>query len=97
MSTTPASGAVLAARRRIDGAVVYLDFEGDWNEHLSAAVIARVADERRALADRAAFDAQRSVILTPHLVELADADGRRTTRTAPRCGEVLDRVHAAAA
>jgi hypothetical protein len=97
MSTTPASCAVLAARRRTDGAVVYLDFEGDWNEHLSAAVIARVADERRALADRAAFEAQRPAILTPHLMELADADGRRASRTAPRSGEALERAHATAA
>jgi hypothetical protein len=74
---------VLAAERRGDGAIVYLDFEGDWREDLAVAVVARAADERRALADRAVYEAQRATMLRPHLLEVFESCGRVSPRTPP--------------
>ena len=71
-------GAILAANRRADGAVVVLDVEGDWSEDMRAAALARASDERRALADRARYEAARSVVLAPRLLEVVEADGHVT-------------------
>jgi hypothetical protein len=74
---------VLAAERRGDGAIVYLDFEGDWHEDLAVAVVARAADERRALADRALYEAQRATMLRPHLLDVFESCGRVSPRIPP--------------
>jgi hypothetical protein len=88
MGTTPLrrplSGVVLAAERRDDGAVVYLDFAGDWHEDLAVAAVARAADERRALADRAAYETQRATMLRPRLLEVSECCGRVSPRTPAR-------------
>ena len=68
--------SVLAANRRTDGAVVFLDFEGDWSDNLATAVVARAPDERRALADRARYEAERALVVKPRLVEVDELDGR---------------------
>jgi hypothetical protein len=68
--------SVLRAHRVADGAVVFLDFEGDWSDNLAAAVVARAPDERRALVDRARYEAERTLVVEPHLVEVEEADGR---------------------
>jgi hypothetical protein len=78
---------VLAAERRDDGVIVYLDFEGDWHEDLAVAVVARAADERRALADRAAYEAQRATLLRPHLLEVSESCGRVSPRTPLRAAK----------
>jgi hypothetical protein len=69
-------GAILAASRRADGAVVFLDVEGDWNENMRTAAVARASDERRALADRATYEARRHLVVAPQLIEVVEVDGR---------------------
>jgi hypothetical protein len=68
--------SVLSAHRLADGAVVFLDFEGDWSDNLAAAVVARAPDERRALVDRARYEAERALVVEPHLVDVDELDGR---------------------
>ena len=75
-SRTCPQGSVLSAHRLVDGAVVFLDFEGDWSDNLAAALVARAPDERRALVDRARYEAERALIVEPHLVEVDELDGR---------------------
>jgi Protein of unknown function (DUF2849) len=67
-------GAVLAANRLADGAVVFLDFEGDWSDNLAVAVVARAADERRALNDRGRYEGERRLVVEPHLVEVEEIE-----------------------
>ena len=69
-------GCVLGANRLADGAVVFLDFEGDWSDNLAAALVARAPDERRALVDRARYEAERTLVIEPHLVDVDELDGR---------------------
>ena len=69
-------GCVLGANRLADGAVVFLDFEGDWSDNLAAAVVARAPDERRALVDRARYEAERTLVVEPHLLDVDELDGR---------------------
>jgi hypothetical protein len=66
-------GSVLTANRLADGAVVFLDFEGDWSDNLAAAVVARAADERRALNDRGRYEAERRLVVEPHLLEVEES------------------------
>jgi hypothetical protein len=68
--------SVLTANRPADGAVVFLDFEGDWSDSLAVAVVARTADERRALNDRGRYEAERMLVVEPHLVEVDAIEGR---------------------
>jgi hypothetical protein len=75
MSNVRLRGCILTAERLADGAVVFLDFEGDWSEHLTAAVVAHGPDEQRALADRAGYEAARNLVVYPYLVEVEDVDG----------------------
>ena len=75
ISTRP-QGSVLSANRLADGGVVFLDFEGDWSDNLAAAVVARAPDERRALVDRARYEAERTLVIEPHLVDVDELDGR---------------------
>jgi hypothetical protein len=82
--------SVLSAHRLADGAVVFLDFEGDWSDNLAAALVARAPDERRALVDRARYEAGHMLVVEPHLLEVDELDGRlipirrRTGRTEGR-------------
>jgi hypothetical protein len=70
--------SVLTANRLGDGIVVFLDFEGAWNENLAEAVVARSPDEVKALEDRGAYDAARNIVVEPYLVEVREAAGRLT-------------------
>jgi hypothetical protein len=79
------SGAILTANRRADGVVVFLDVEGDWNADMRVAAVARASDERRALADRARYEAARHVVLAPRLLEVVETDGHMSLcRARPR-------------
>lgn len=69
-------GSVLTANRLADGAVVFLDFEGDWSDSLAVAAVARAADERRALNDRGRYEGERGLVIEPHLVEVEEIEGR---------------------
>jgi Protein of unknown function (DUF2849) len=101
-------GSVLTANRRADGAVVFLDFEGDWSDNLAAAMVARAADERRALSDRGRYEAERRQVVDPHLVEVEEIEGRlirlghrasgrmQVARAAADAGEVGDGMRAMA-
>jgi hypothetical protein len=64
--------SVLTANRLGDGAVVFLDCEGDWAERIGAAVIARTPEETRALEARGARDAARNLVVEPYLVEVRE-------------------------
>jgi len=68
--------AVLTANRLLDGAVVFLNFDGDWTEILTAGVVvARSPDEARGLEARGAHDAARNLVVDPYLVEMQEAAG----------------------
>jgi hypothetical protein len=69
MSKAP-TVCVLTANRLRDGTVVFLDFEGAWSETLVEAVVARSPDEVRALKDRGCYDATRSIVVDPYLIEV---------------------------
>lgn len=75
-NSTGPKGSVLTANRPTDGVVVFLDFEGDWSENLAVAVIARAPDERRALKDRGRYEAERLLVVEPHLVEIEEMVGQ---------------------
>jgi Protein of unknown function (DUF2849) len=62
--------SVLTANRLGDGTVVFLDFEGAWNENIAEAVVAHSPDEVRALEDRGTYDAARNLVVEPYLVEI---------------------------
>ena len=76
MSKTAPQRSILTANRLGDGGVVFLDFEGAWNENIAEAVVARSPDEMRALEDRGAHDAARNLIVEPYLVEVREIGGR---------------------
>ena len=67
--------SVLTANRLGDGIVVFLDFEGDWSETLEEAVVARSADEVRALQERGTYDAVRNIVVEPYLIEVRETAG----------------------
>ena len=67
--------SVLTANRLGDGIVVFLDFEGDWNESIAEAVVARSPDEVRQLQDRGTHDAAYNLVVEPYLVEVREAGG----------------------
>ena len=75
LNSTP-RGSVLTANRLADGAVVFLDVEGDWSDNLAVAAVARAADERRALIDRGRYEGERKLVIAPHLVEVEEIEGR---------------------
>jgi sulfite reductase (NADPH) hemoprotein beta-component len=68
--------SILTANRLGDGTVVFLDFEGAWNENIAEALVAHSPDEVRALEDRGAYDAARNLVVEPYLVEIREAAGR---------------------
>src|SRR5262245_4036362 len=76
MSKSAPQISVLTANRLGDGIVVFLDFEGAWNENIAEAVAARDPDEARALADRGAYDAANNLVVEPYLVEMREEGGR---------------------
>ena len=69
MSKAP-TVCVLTANRLRDGTVVFLDFEGAWSETLVECVVARSPDEVRALKNRGSYDAIRSIVVDPYLIEV---------------------------
>jgi Protein of unknown function (DUF2849) len=78
MSKSAPHISVLTANRLDDGIVVFLDFEGAWNESLAEAVVARDPGEARALEDRGAYDAAHNLVVEPYLVEVREVGGRLT-------------------
>ena len=76
MSKNAAKLSLLTANRLGDGTVVFLDFEGAWNESIAEALVAHSPDEVRALEDRGAYDAARNLVVEPYLVEIREAAGR---------------------
>ena len=76
MSKSAPHISVLTANRLDDGIVVFLDFEGAWNESLAEAVVARDPGEARALEDRGAYDAAHNLVVEPYLVEVREDAGR---------------------
>jgi hypothetical protein len=67
--------SVLTANRLGDGAAVFLDFEGAWNESIAEALVARSPEEVRALEDRGAHDAARNLVVEPYLIDVQEAAG----------------------
>jgi hypothetical protein len=78
MSKSAPHISVLTANRLDDGIVVFLDFEGAWNESLAEAVVARDPGEARALEDRGAYDAAHNLVVEPYLVEVREDAGSLT-------------------
>jgi hypothetical protein len=68
--------SVLTANRLGDGAAVFLDFEGAWNENIAEALVGRSPEEVRALEDRGAHDAARNLVVEPYLIDVEEAGGR---------------------
>jgi hypothetical protein len=76
MSKSAPHISVLTANRLDDGIVVFLDFEGAWNESIAEALVARDPGEARALEDRGAYDAAHNLVVEPYLVEMREEAGR---------------------
>jgi hypothetical protein len=72
MSKNSLEISVLTANRLSDGAVVFLDCEGDWAERIGAAAIARTPEETRALEARGARDAAHNLVVEPYLVQVRE-------------------------
>jgi Protein of unknown function (DUF2849) len=66
---------ILTANRLLDGAVVFLNFDGDWVQSLAGVVIARAPDEARNLAARGLYDAGRNLVVEPYLVDVREVAG----------------------
>jgi hypothetical protein len=75
MSKTSGHVQVLTANRLRDGAVVFLNFDGDWIVSLTGVVIARSPDEARGLEARGQFDAGRNLVVDPYLVDMREVAG----------------------
>ena len=76
MSKNAAKLSVLTANRLGDGTIVYLDFEGAWNENIAEAAVANSPDEVRALEDRGAYDSAHNLVVEPYLIEIREVAGR---------------------
>lgn len=75
MSKASGHVQVLTANRLGDGAVVFLNFDGDWAASLTGVVIARSPDEARGLEARGLFDARRNLVVDPYLVDMRELAG----------------------
>ena len=75
MSKTSGQVQVLTANRLGDGAVVFLNFDGDWVASLAGVVIARSPDEALGLEARGRFDAGRNLVVDPYLVDMREVKG----------------------
>lgn len=75
MSKSSGHVQVLTANRLGDGAVVFLNFDGDWVMSLTGVVIARAPDEARGLEARGQFDAGRNLVVDPYLVDMREVAG----------------------
>ena len=75
MSKTSGHVQVLTANRLGDGAVVFLNFDGDWVASLTGVVIARSPDEARGLEARGQFDAGRNLVVDSYLVDMREVAG----------------------
>ena len=76
MSKRATGSSILTANRLSDGSVVFLDFEGAWNESIDIALVARTTPEVAELEARGAFDAAQNIVVEPYLVEVREAEGR---------------------
>jgi hypothetical protein len=76
MSKRAPEVCVLTANRLQDGIVVYLAADGRWVESIEGAVVARSAEDARALQAQGARDAARNLVVEPYLAEIAEAGGR---------------------
>ena len=77
MSKRAPDVAVLTANRLQDGIVVFLAADGRWVESIEAAVVARSAEEARALQEQGARDSAANLVVEPYLAEVMEAGGRR--------------------
>jgi Protein of unknown function (DUF2849) len=75
MSKASGHVQVLTANRLGDGAVVFLNFDGDWAASLTGVMVARSPDEARGLEARGLFDARRNVVVDPYLVDMREVAG----------------------
>jgi hypothetical protein len=75
MSKSSGHVQVLTANRLGDGAVVFLNFDGDWVANLTGVVSARSPDEARGLEARGQFDAGRNLVVDPYLVDMREIAG----------------------
>ena len=75
MSKRANASSILTANRLSDGSVVFLDFEGAWNESIDIALVARTTQEVAELDSRGAFDAAQNLVVEPYLVEVREAEG----------------------
>jgi hypothetical protein len=76
VSKNAAKLSVLTANRLGDGTIVYLDFEGAWNENIAEAAVANSPDEVRALEDRGTYDSAHNLVVEPYLIEIRELEGR---------------------
>jgi hypothetical protein len=76
MSKRQPEVSVLTANRLQDGIVVYLAADGRWVESIEGAVVARLAEEARALQEQGARDAARNLVVEPYLAAVAETGGR---------------------
>ena len=76
MSKRAIGSSILTANRLSDGSVVFLDFEGAWNESIDIALVARTTPEVAELESRGAFDATLNIVVEPYLVEVRESEGR---------------------
>jgi hypothetical protein len=76
MSKRAPDVAVLTANRLHDGIVVFLAADGRWVESIADAIVARSAEEGRALQAQGARDAAMNLVVEPYLAEVSEANGR---------------------
>ena len=75
MRKSTSQAFVLTANRLGDGAVVFLNFDGDWTPDISVAVLARSPDEAFGLEARGKYDAARNLVVDPYLIEMGETGG----------------------
>jgi len=79
-------GKVIAARRCVDNALVYLAAGGSWEEDPAfARIVSKPADQQRLLRIARA-DAENRLVSHPHLAHLADGTLQARTRHNPLFG-----------
>lgn len=78
---------VLTANRLRDGAVVFLDRHGRWNERIADAAVAADSHARTALLARGEADARAALVVGPYLVGVSGG-------VAPEPVELRERIRA---
>jgi hypothetical protein len=83
MSKRAPEVSVLTANRLTDGIVVFLATNGRWVESINGALVARSADEARALQEQGARDAARNLVVEPYLAALDEGGAAPGGRPLP--------------